>query len=293
MIRYVGYGLGIESEIALPLPPIRSMAALPVIAVQVGGFDAPEMLNLPYVTGAAAFGPYSGGVLIRTEGLPDFLVSKSRILIGGPRAEAEVGDIVVRMVLGFVLQMRSILAFHGAAVSRNGRAIALFGDSGAGKSTAAMGLARRGWGFLCDDIVAIESGRRVPAGATRARLNSDSFDRLSKGLRSAPSSMDRDGKYSVKPGSEGRAAALDSVFVIEAAEVEAVESRAVRGYAKLRIVLAHMHSLSGIGDPGTRLRKAAEVLERVSLFVIKRPSSRFALDDLLDTIEALSLREDP
>lgn len=185
------------------------------------------------------------------------------------------------------------MAFHGAAVSRNGRALALLGARGAGKSTTAAGLAGRGWGFLCDDIVAIEPEGRVPAGATRARLNSDSYDRLRDGKPSGPAARDRDGKYSLDPGSEGRAAALGPVFVIEAAEVEAVESRAVRGYAKLRVVIAHMHSLSGIGDPGTRLRRAAEILQRVPLFVVRRPRRRFAFDELLDTIEALSLREDP
>jgi hypothetical protein len=293
LTRYVGYGLCLESEIALPLPPIHSTVALPVIAVRFGGFDASEALSLPYAAGAVAYGPYSGRVLVRTEGLPDFLVSGSCILIGDHRAEAELGDIVVRMVLGFVLQLRSIMAFHGAAACRHGRAVALLGDRAAGKSTTAMGLAERGWGFLCDDIVAVEPEGNVPAGATRARLNSDSYDRLGDGRHSGPAPRDRDGKYSVQPGSEGRAAALESVFVIEAAEVETVESRAVLGYAKLRVALAHMHSLSGIGDPGTRLRRAAETLELVPLFVVRRPRRRFALDELLDTIEALSLREDP
>jgi hypothetical protein len=289
--HYSCYGLGIESEIVLPLPPLQAASSLPLVEVLVGGPEAPAEPALPYDVGGVAFGPCSGGVVVHMPGLPAFFVSESCIRIWDLEAAEEVGDIVVRMIFLFVFQLRSMLTFHGSAASRNGRAIALFGNCGAGKSTTAMGLAKRGWGFLSDDIVLVDTEGTIPQGATRARLNSDSFDRLVDcPLSSTP--RDRDGKYIVEHRVVGSSARLGCVVVLEAAAVDAVEGHEIHGYTKLHMALPHMHSFPGIGNPGSRLRKVAEILACVPLFVIQRPRGRFAIDELLDTIETLSLRED-
>jgi hypothetical protein len=68
--------------------------------------------------------------------------------------------------------------------------------------------------------------------------------------------------------------------------------REVRGHAKLSAVLPHIHSPMGIGEPGARLRRAAEVIARLPLYRITRPLHRFALDELLDAIESVSPKED-
>src|SRR5258708_1996728 len=46
---------------------------------------------------------------------------------------------------------RALAALHCSFVARNGRGVALFGDSFAGKSTLAYACARVGWTFLSDD----------------------------------------------------------------------------------------------------------------------------------------------
>lgn len=47
---------------------------------------------------------------------------------------------------------------HGACVERGGRSIVLCGASGAGKSSLAYACARRGWTYVCDDVVNIVRG---------------------------------------------------------------------------------------------------------------------------------------
>jgi hypothetical protein len=49
---------------------------------------------------------------------------------------------------------------HAACVAREGEAALLCGDSGAGKSTLAYACARRGWTFICDDVVHLTPGRQ-------------------------------------------------------------------------------------------------------------------------------------
>jgi hypothetical protein len=63
---------------------------------------------------------------------------------------------LVGPVMGFVLRHRGLTCLHASALTFNGRAIALVGEAGAGKSTAAAALALRGWPVLCEDVCALE-----------------------------------------------------------------------------------------------------------------------------------------
>jgi hypothetical protein len=61
-------------------------------------------------------------------------------------------------VLGFVLRRRGVICVHASAVAIGNRAVALVGGAGAGKSTTAAALARRGHAVISDDIVALAEG---------------------------------------------------------------------------------------------------------------------------------------
>lgn len=61
------------------------------------------------------------------------------------------------------LQSRGVVTLHAAAVAREGRAALIVGDSGSGKSTAALACVGAGLAFLGDDQVAVSrtNGRPV------------------------------------------------------------------------------------------------------------------------------------
>lgn len=52
-----------------------------------------------------------------------------------------------------------LFPMHAACVARDGRAVVLCGDSGAGKTSLSYACARRGWTFLSDDATHIVRGR--------------------------------------------------------------------------------------------------------------------------------------
>lgn len=52
-----------------------------------------------------------------------------------------------------------LFPIHAACVAREGRAVVLCGDSGAGKTSLAYACARRGWTFLSDDATHVIRGR--------------------------------------------------------------------------------------------------------------------------------------
>ena len=58
-------------------------------------------------------------------------------------------------VLGILLRLRGVTCLHASAVAFGERAVAFVGSEGAGKSTTAAALARRGHAVLSDDVVAL------------------------------------------------------------------------------------------------------------------------------------------
>ncbi len=56
-------------------------------------------------------------------------------------------------ILGYWLRLQGIPCLHASAIAVDGRAIALLGPAGAGKSTTAAAFARRGYAVLSEDVV--------------------------------------------------------------------------------------------------------------------------------------------
>lgn len=73
---------------------------------------------------------------------------------------------------------------HAASVARNGGAILIVGQSGAGKTSIAMACAAQGWDYLGDDAVIVRAGPpRVASLYSSARLREDTFQRYPDAMR--------------------------------------------------------------------------------------------------------------
>jgi hypothetical protein len=98
-----------------------------------------------------------------------------------PFTNEDVATYLLGPVMGFVLRRRSVLALHASAVCIGGQAVALCGESQAGKSTTAAALALRGIPVLCEDITPLieEDGRfQVDPGYPRVCLWPDAVEKL-------------------------------------------------------------------------------------------------------------------
>ncbi len=98
-----------------------------------------------------------------------------------PLTSEDVATYLLGPVMGFVLRRRSVMALHASAVSIGGLAVALCGESQAGKSTTAAALALRGIPVLCEDITPLieEAGRfQVEPGYPRVCLWPDAVEKL-------------------------------------------------------------------------------------------------------------------
>ena len=76
----------------------------------------------------------------------------------GPVAGASTLEDTIVYLLGPVLvllRLRGILCLHASVLALDGRAFALLGPMGAGKSTTAAAMARRGCGVLSEDMAPV------------------------------------------------------------------------------------------------------------------------------------------
>jgi len=89
----------------------------------------------------------------------------------------DVATYLLGPVLGFTLRLRGVTCLHASAIALDGRAVALLGPPGAGKSTLAATFAMRGLPVISDDVLALSrhDGRLVvQPGSPRIRLWPDS-----------------------------------------------------------------------------------------------------------------------
>ena len=174
------YGLTLESDLpvtglsplpqSVPAPDIRvhfaavpSWAAqgflLPVTAVRArpssllpgdGTFTVSEFANRRFFQ------------LTYSDGTRFLMDDAATRIWGQPGPQLSYDDLCIYFlgpVMGFVLRQRGTVTLHASSLLFSGRAIALVGEAGAGKSTTAAALALRGWPVLGEDVCALaESG---------------------------------------------------------------------------------------------------------------------------------------
>src|SRR5262249_5675927 len=88
---------------------------------------------------------------------------------GANRVECEsLSELIERLsyeiCLDLIESRPDLLWLHAASASLDGRALALAGESGRGKSTIVTGLWSRGWSFMSHDISALDpaTGKLMP-----------------------------------------------------------------------------------------------------------------------------------
>jgi len=113
-----------------------------------------------------------------------------------------------------VLIQRGRLVLHAGCVSKGGRAVALAGHSGAGKSTATAALLERGYALVSEDQVVLD-GLAVATGYPFLRLWPASFQFLNEDAeRFAPLSADCPKRLLPRRLAEGKLR-LDRILLLE------------------------------------------------------------------------------
>lgn len=193
---YCGFGLDFQSEILIP--EMREGHAGFDLPVTIRLAGAPRLAGLTLIAEGVAAGPDDFWMAV-----PDVAhlhVHGGAIITIDPAEGAAMADVRVYMLgsaIGALLHQRGRLPLHASAVAIDGIGVAFVGASGAGKSSLALALVKRGHRLLCDDVAAIDLSGDGPVlwpGLVTLKLWADSIaaaGEQSVGLRQVLGTMDK------------------------------------------------------------------------------------------------------
>ena len=154
MFAYAAHGLSIQSDLALPeLRLALSETTEPSLSIRIeprSGAPSTAGFDVDIAPDAVAFDHFEFGRVT---------VHGGREIVVRPHERADERALALFLAgpaLAVALHQRGLLVLHATAIAIGGRALAILGEKGAGKSTLAAALTRRGHRLLSDDVVAIE-----------------------------------------------------------------------------------------------------------------------------------------
>jgi len=166
LFAYAAHGLSIRSELALPglrlAPPEPSKPLLSIRVEPRHGAPSTSGFDVDIRPDVVEFDHFEFGRVT---------VRGGREIVVRPHERADDAALelfVAGPALAVALHQRGRLVLHATAVAIGDRALAILGEKGAGKSTLAAALTRRGHRLLSDDVVVIEErdGRPVALAGT-------------------------------------------------------------------------------------------------------------------------------
>jgi hypothetical protein len=197
----------------------------------------------------------------------------------GPSEDPEWEQRLLCTALPQLLVARGDLAVHAATLACAGRAVAFFAPSGAGKSSIALALARRGFELLCEDVLIVSGLPEQPLawpGPVGVRVRQPSgATLLERGPHIAHSSAPAPLAAVVLVGRRHRGSTrLESL-----------------GQAHLAAAIARNASFTGDYEHRQVLARATGVAARVPGFVLRATDDlgafEAAADELADELRAL------
>lgn len=164
MFFYRAHGLVLKSELELPeLAALEEAAA--DVEIRRGPVDAPKSETEAWCRGDLA------ELTAVYRGVGGFRLQRGRAVTYNDSGSPErLRLFFLGSVMALLLAQRGWFALHAGAVAIEGKAVALAGIRGAGKSTTTAALVRRGHPLLADDVTAVLPDGRVPGAYPFMRL---------------------------------------------------------------------------------------------------------------------------
>lgn len=289
-MHYLISGLLVASEV--PLAGVAVATQLkPEPDVRINRGRVPK--ELPQATLNGANWMLAGDAfLLRIPGIARMLMNAGREIVVETESSSSEADAVPFLLgsgFGVLLHQRGALALHASAVAHEGRAIALCGPSGVGKSTLSAALCQAGCRFISDDIsvISVESGQPLVLPDSRQhRLWADAIERLSLSERQGKAVRDTLQKYHVTPSCDGAAMPLSMIIVLREAEFRGQEPvietlNIADAAALLRADVYRPTLASRMGLDAALFGKVAKLLGQVRVLRLTRPREIERLEEVV------------
>lgn len=200
---------------------------------------------------------------------------------------------ILGTAMGTIMIQRSEFPLHGASVFKSGYGISVVGDSGAGKSSLAAGLAKNNWSVLTDDVIRIIYENEKPiinCSYPSMKIWDNTAEQLGINLSGSESVTDRDRKFYLRDDQvfKKTKTQLNYVFEISKAEVKEVTILELNKYESLNTLLRNTYRFN-IVEFSNNVVEHFKFITRLSndirVFRITRPVEGFTVDDQIKLIE--------
>lgn len=191
--RYRYLGATVASDVPLPgLPDTADPVDIDVTFVRASAcpsVDSPWKMIDPPRTAWRAPGVEGSRLRLQFSGAGgewvDFLISERgdrvTVTLGAGVDAAEAAQLLLGSVYSCILSQRGTTCLHASVVACDGRALALVGPKGAGKSTLALACVQQGAELVADDVAALglrDGVVTAAAGGPQLRLWADTTSAL-------------------------------------------------------------------------------------------------------------------
>lgn len=189
--------------------------------------------------------------------------------------------------LAYIVWQRGWTALHGSLVEKNNSALLISGHSGAGKSTLTSQFLKKNYGFLSDDVAVIKDSTNpiVYSGIPKQKLCLDSISHKKEYelVNEHKVSVDRSDCF--KEGFQP----LQAIICIKKEDQCGVTIEQLYGQEKLHTFLNHclyfIKLTNYYGLKPDDFKNYLQIVQKVPLFLIKRPCHGDTTSEQIDLIE--------
>ena len=292
--------LSLASELELPeLEPVAPSLALPVVAIRLG--RVPEQLSAPFA-GDPSCEANTTEFLLRIPGVASYYVRDGVEVIVEAAEHAPAIDLrsyLLGSIFAAVCHQRGLLPLHASAIGTPRGTVAFLGHSGAGKSSLAAFLARRGHPVLADDICLIDPlaplDSRVLPVAPWLKLWRTTLDALGESSAGLPRTFLDEDKYRYAMRAEQPAGTLAELLLLDDPAQSSAKPAVAPRFERLTPALAIQSVLEltyqwwmvhATGQTAKYFLRCGQALEGVRVYRMHRPWGFGAMEATLDALEA-------
>lgn len=294
-IVYKAFGFTVLSEIQLPeLSKLKSQTEEIDITITIA-----ELTN-QWLTLSKSEKDYfviqENLVMFRMPGTAIFSIENGNKILVSPIENSHEDNIRLYLLgtcMGALLMQRKILPLHGSAIAINGKVYAIVGDSGAGKSTLASAFLNKGYRLLSDDVIPVSFNEDnipiVTPAYPQQKLWLASLNEFGMESNQYRPIVDRETKFAIPVANQFETETMPLAGVIELIKTENddIEIQPISDLQRFQTLFYHTYRNFFIGPIGLmewHFNFSAKMLNKIDLFQLKRPISRFTANDLTEVI---------
>jgi hypothetical protein len=283
------------TDLLLPeLPPGATQAGERPVHIRLG--KAPAALFAPLAT-AKTFQSSDTEFLLRLPGVATYFVRDGvDILVDRETgaADLDVRSYLMGNLFAVLCHQRGLLPLHASAIAGPQGAVAFLGASGAGKSSIAAFLSRRGHRVLADDICLVDPAaprdERVLPVAPWLKLWSTTLDAMGESNRELPRVFSDDEKYRYALQQHEAPTPLAELILLDRAEDQSAASfERLAPVHALHAVLDLTYQswlVRAMGRTEQYFLRCGQALDGVRVTRMRRPWSFEAMENTLLALEA-------